>query len=202
MGGFAPLALTGLSALAGLFGSKKQTSTTNSDSTTTPEYDPQTLALKNLLTNQYSSTINTLPAWNTSYETGGLKSIVDSSANAAQAARDALAARGIARTTAGANSVADQSYQQGKNISSFLTNAPIVEDTHRDTELGGAAGFLSSLPIATHTVGNSTTEGTAGPTSPLAGFASGGAEGLAGWLGQYTAQKNLGNILKSLKNPV
>lgn len=198
MGAFAAPIVAALSGIAGAFGKSKQTSDTTSNSTTTPQYDPASLALKNFLLKAFQDNVNTLPDWNKSYETSGVQNLVNSSTNAAQAAADAIAARGISRTTAGANAIGDQSYQQGRQISSFLNNAPIVEQAQKDSRLAGAGGFLASLPVGSTTSGTSHTVGTGGPSSPLAGFINGGAQGLAGVLGQQYATQSLGNILKGL----
>lgn len=193
-----PLAMAGLSALGGLFGTKKQTSDTTSNSTTTPNYDSQSLYLKNQLLGNYSDILKNLPQWNSAYETGGLKNIAAAAQNSGQAAQDILAQRGIARTTAGAGSLVDQSQQQGRNVSSFLTNAPIVENTNALNTYGGAGSFLASLPVGTTTSGSSHTVGTGGPTSPIAGLLGGGVQGLAGVLGQQSANNSLASILKNL----
>lgn len=198
MGAFAAPIVAALSGLAGAFGKSKQTSDTTSNSTTTPQYDPASLALKNFLLKAFQDNVSTLPDWNKSYETSGVQNLVNSSTNAAQAAADAIAARGISRTTAGANAIGDQSYQQGRQISSFLNNAPIVEQAQKDSRLTGAGGFLASLPVGSTTSGTSHTVGTGGPSSPIAGFINGGAQGLAGVLGQQYATQSLGNILKGL----
>lgn len=199
MSSFVAPIVAGLSALGGLFSAKKSTSNTSSTSTTTPNYDPASLALKNFLLSNYTGAVNNVPNWNKSYETSGLQNLVNSSTQAAQSANDALAARGISRTTAGAQAVGDESYQQGKQISSFLNNAPVVEQQNLLSTLGGAGSFLSSLPVGSTTSGTSSTTGTSNaPTSPLAGLISGGAQGYAGILGQQSAINSLGNILKSL----
>lgn len=198
MGSFVAPIVAALSGISGLFGKSKQTSDTTSSSTTTPQYDPAAASLRNFLLSQFQGNVSSLPEWNRSYETGGLQNLVNSSVNSAQAAQDALSARGISRTTAGAQAVGDQSFQQGRQISSFLNNAPIVEQAQKDSRLAGAGSFLASLPVGSSTTGTSHTTGTGGPSSPLAGFVQGGAQGLAGILGQQYASNSLGNILKSL----
>lgn len=193
-----PLILSALGGLGGLFGKSKQVSDTTSDSSTTPNYDPASLALKNFLLQSYQQNVQGLPQFNKAYETSGIQNILNSSQQASQAANDALASRGIARTTAGAQAIGDQSYQQGRSISSFLNNAPIVEQANTREALGGAGSFLSSLPVGSTTHGTSHTVGTGGPSSPVAGFLGGAAQGAAGSLGQYYANNSLANILKSL----
>lgn len=195
MGGFILPAAAGLSALAGIFGGSKSTS--QSTTTTNPNFTPQEQALINLLNGQYTGLINNAPAWNKAYETTGTQNIANSANNAVQAANDALAQRGISRTTSGAQSVANTGYQEGQNLSNFLNQAPIVEQNQLSTNLGNAASFEASLPIGT--TGTSNTTGTGNqPINPLAGFITGGSQGLAAALGQQSATTSLGNILKNL----
>lgn len=200
MGAFVAPIIAGLGALTGLFGSP-QKSSSSSTTTTTPNYDPASLALKNFLTGKYTDSVNNIPGWNQSYQTSGLQNILNSSQSSAQAAQDALARSGTARTTAGAQAVTDQSQQQGKQVSSFLNNAPIVEQQNLLSTLGGAGSYLASLPVGTTNVNNTNTVGGQ-PANPVAGLLGGGATALAGVLGQQAATNSLGNILKNLNlNP-
>lgn len=197
MGGFVMPIIAGLSGLAGAFGKSKQVSDTTSNSTTTPNYDPATLAFKNHLMDIFSNNLNSLPTQD-QFKTAGVKNIQDQSDNAQAGLQDILAAHGLSRTTAGGTSTFDTSYKQGQGISNFLTNAPFNYQTAIAPSLSGASSFLSSLPLGTTTSGSSHTVGTGGPTSPIAGAITGGASGLAGLLGQQQAQTSLGNILKAL----
>lgn len=195
MAGFILPAITGLSALAGVFGGSKSTS--QSTTTTNPNFTPQEQALISLLNGNYTSLINGAPQWNKAYETTGTQNITNAAIQASQAANDALAARGISRTTAGAGAVANTSYQEGQNLSNFLNQAPIVEQNQLSTNLGNAASFEASLPVGT--TSNSNTTGTGSqPINPVSGFITGGSQGLAAALGQQSAATSLGNILKNL----
>lgn len=197
MGAFIAPIIAGLSALTGGLSKQKQTSDTNSTSTTTPNYDPATAAFKNLLLGLYTKNLNNLPSQD-QFTTAGVKNLTDSSDAAQSGLSDILASRGLSRTTAGGSSAFDTSYKQGQGISNFLTNAPFNYQTAIQPELSGGSAFLSSLPLGTTTTGSSHTVGTGGPSSPVAGAITGGASGLAGYLGQIQAQNSLGNILKSL----
>lgn len=185
----------GLSAIGGLFGGQK--STQDSTTTTSPNYDPASLALKNFLLSNYQGAVNNIPNFNKAYETSGVKNIFDSTGSAAQQAQDILSSRGIDRTTAGAGSLVDTSQQRGKQVSNFLNQAPIQEQSNLLSTLGGAGSFLASLPVGSTSTSHTTGTGGA-PLSPVAGALSGGAQGLAAALGQQTASNNLANILKTL----
>lgn len=197
MGAFVAPIIAGLGALTGLFGSP-QKSSSSSTTTTTPNYDPASLALKNFLTSNYTNSVNNIPGWNKAYQTSGLQNILQSATSSSQAAQDALARSGTARTTAGANTVEDQSQQQGKQVSSFLNNAPIVEQQNLLSTLGGAGSYLASLPVGT-TSSNTTNTVGGQPANPVAGLLGGGSTALAGILGQQAANASLGNILKGLQ---
>ena len=190
-----PLAIAGINALGGLFGGNKSTS--QSTTTTTPNFTPQQQSMINMLTGQYSSAIKNAPAWNQAYQTSGVQNFLNNSINANSNANSALSSRGIDRTTAGAQTVADTGYQEGNQIANFLAQAPIAEQTNLNTLLNQASSFNASLPVGTTSSSNTTSTGNA-PISPVAGFLGGGAQGLSAALGQQNAATILGNILKGL----
>lgn len=194
MGAFVAPIVAGLGAITGLFGGNKSTS--NSTTTTTPNFTPAQQQLIASLMQGYQGSISGLPAWNKAYETTGTQNILRGSVQSAQAAQDALAARGISRTTAGAQAINDQSQNEGLNLSNFLNNAPIVEQQNLLNTLGGASGFEASLPVGSTSSSNTTATGNA-PVSPVAGFLGGGATTLAGLLGQQSASANLAKVLKA-----
>lgn len=188
--------MTGLSLLSGLggaFGKQKQVSDTTN--TTTPNYDPASLAFKNFLLQKFTDLSAGQPAWNKAYEASGLQNILRSAQVSGTAANDILAARGLNRTTAGANSIMDQSQQQGRSVSGFLNQAPIVEQQQNLNNLNAGGSFLSSLPVGSTNISH--TVGTGGPSSPVTGFIGGGAQGLAAALGQKTANDSFAKILKN-----
>lgn len=189
------LILGGLSALGGLFGGNK--STQDSTTTSTPNFSPSQLALINQVLSQYGSLIKNTPVFNKAYELGGVQNFLKNSINANDAASSILSARGINRTTAGAKAIADTGYQEGSNIASFLANAPIAEQQNTTDLLGKAGGFTTAIPTGSTSTSHTTGTGNA-PLSPVAGFLSGGAQGLAATLGQQTAIKNLANVLKNI----
>lgn len=189
------LILGGLSGLGGIFSSKKTTS--DSSTTTNPNFSPQQQQLIDLITKGYGSAVADTPRFNQAYETGGVRNYLTNSINANNAANSVLSARGINRTTAGAHAVADTGYQEGNNIASFLANAPIAEQQNTTDLLSKAGGFTTSLPTGSTSTSHTTSVGNA-PINPVAGFLGGGAQGLAAVLGQQNAATNLANILKSL----
>lgn len=209
-------AIAGLSALAGLFGvGKSSTSTSNFNSSTTPTYTPAQTSLMDTLMGSYQNEVTpaSLSQFGQNYTTAGAKNIQTSAGSAEQAIQDALSARGIANTTAGAEGVADTSQSEAGQLSSFLNQAPLLLDQRKQAILSSAGGFLSSLPVGSTTTGSSTTKGNVAPSFNLGGGLLGGASGLAGALGAQSAQTaaqkaqtaagvSLANILKSINGPV
>lgn len=198
MGWIGPV-LTGVSALAGLFGGSRQRQNNTVDKTVMPTMDPQQQSFRDYLINAFRGNLEGDRGFGSAYTTGGLQNILDTTSTAARAGASSLAARGLGRTTAGGYGLGDQSYRAGSQISSFLNNVPIVLDQRRQNLLKDAGGFFSTLPTGTHTTGYDNTSVTAGPTSPLAGFAGGATQGLAGWLGQLNTMNILDKLYKQGK---
>jgi hypothetical protein len=183
MAAFIAPVISGLSALAGIFGGSRNS--------TTPTLSPAQQQLQNTLSGNYTGAINSLPSWNSAYQTTGLQNILKAAINSGTNANDALAKLGIGRTTAGAEAINNQGQQQGQQISGFLNNAPIVEAQNRLSTLAGAGSFLASTPVGSNSMG--------GPLSSLAGGITGGTQGLASVLGANAAQAAYANALKNLQ---
>lgn len=195
MGAFVGAALAGLNALSGAFGSKKQTSTTNSS--TTPIYDEPAASMRSWLINSYGDLMGGQPKFEENYKMGGVSNIQKSSNILDRSISDMLAARGLGRTTAGGSTMLDTGYRSGKDIADFLTQVPLTMDKRRQDILGQAGSFLSSMPTGSRST--STTTGNIAPSSPFAGALEGGASGIGAYLGQYAAQQNFSKLLKSMK---
>lgn len=194
MGAWIGPVLTGVSALAGLFGGSKQKQNATVDKTVMPSYDPQQQAFRDYLISAFRGNLENDQGFGAGYKTSGLQSIADASNTAGNSVASILAARGLGRTTAGAFATGDRNYRAGSQISNFLQNLPLVLDQRRQNLLQGAGSFFSSLPAGTHTTGYDNTSITGGPTSPVAGLVGGASQGIASWLGALNAQ----NILKNL----
>lgn len=190
-------ALAGLSGLSGLI-PKKQVSTTSTDQTTLPTYDPASLSFRDMLMRMFTENIKGDNTFGDNLRTEGLQNIGNTSNLAARSFGDILSSRGINRTTAGSSALGDVSYKSGRDISAFLNHLPLLLDQRKQDLLSGAGSFFSSLPTGSRVTGTSRTEGTV--PGGFSGLLQGGSEGLATYLGQLNAQKNLSKILDSWKN--
>lgn len=187
--------LTGLSFLSGLFG-KKSHNEVDKTTTNTVNYDPKSAAFKDFLMNMYQGNLENDQGFGDAYKTNGLQSIYDQAGLASKNVDNSMTSRGLTRTTAGANSDVENSYRTGGSISRFLSNAPLVLDQRRQGLLNSAGGFFSSLPTGStqHTTGYD----DSGMGGGVAGGIQGGTSGLAGFLGQLSAQGALDKILKGM----
>lgn len=202
--GFIPAAITGLSAIAGLFGNKqKSQGTVDQTTTNTPTFDPTSQAFRDQLIGMFTGRLNGAGSDGTfqqAYTGQGLKNILNTSQTANDALSNILASRGLSRTTAGGFGQAQLGYNQGNSITNFLNSVPLTMDARTSQLMRDAGGFFSSIPYGTsshvtgRTTGNYTYGGGAG------GAIQGGAQGLAGYLGQLSAQNSLYNIMNPPAN--
>lgn len=190
-------ALGGLSALGGLFGSKK--TTTDSTNTITPKLTPGQTGLQNNVIGGWNQLLNGSGdgSFQDAYTTGGLKNINTSQNNAQQAIMDMLTARGLGRTSAGAGTLGDVSLSGASQTANFLNSVPMIMDARRQAILAGSGGFSNAMPVGQTQNLHSVSTGPA-PTSPLAGAISGLSQGLATGLGQYNAQQSFADMLKQM----
>lgn len=186
MGAWTGALLSALSAAGGAFGGSKQTQTT------TPLYDPTVTPFRNKLLNLWNSYVSGTPAFDAAYRRAGENSIVSNANNVSNSISDLLTSRGLGRTSAGVGTLRDTLYNMGSDLANFRNKATLDLDTRKQQLLSGAGGFVSSIPLGSET----TSEG--GPVSPLYGAISGGAQGIATWLGQKSANDNFMKTLKAM----
>lgn len=193
------LALSGLSALQGLFSKPKPAvSDTSSSSTTQPLYDAKSGFFKDYLMNLYGGRLRNNDEFESGYKTNGLFNLQDAARRSHDSVDSILTSRGLGRTGAGGNALADNSYKAGNSIASFLNGLPQIFDQRREQNLNDAGGFFSSLPTGSTTNSTSHTVGQPSGPSAISGLVGGGASGFATYLGQLAANQQLGNILKTM----
>jgi len=203
-----PLAISGISALAGLFGNRKSTAqqqqvqktesdtrnVTDMNRLTMPEYDEQTLAMRNNLMQRYIGQLDDTQDYFGGYRNQGLNTINQGSDAANRAIENVLASRGLSGTSAGITSSIQNQLNRLNQQNTFLNEIPQLQDRRQREVLEAAGGFFSGLPVGQRTTGqdvqtghtSSTTTGTGTQTQPgnmvggLLGSLGGALSGLYG----------------------
>lgn len=212
-----PLILSGISALGGLFGNRKQKqqqtqqSTQNVDITDfieqfqSPTFDEETLGLRNALISQFLNRVNNAPGFGEAYRAAGLQRINQSNNLGRQLLENSLAARGLSSSPVAANAIAQNEANRLMQGSQFLTQAPITLDQLMQERLLQAGNFFSQLPHGLATTGTTrrtgTTTGNVQGETTTPGNLLGGLFGnlgttLAGLYGRgaFRKQPSLGNV--------
>ena len=183
-----PLAISGISALSGLFANRKQQQQQESTSRqvedinqlTAPEYDQKTKAMRDILMNQYLDRLGDNQNFFQGYQRQGLSDINRGSDLAGESINNMLASRGLGGTTAGSYAqVANQLNRSGQQ-NQFLNQIPLLADQRQSNLLEGAAGFFKGLPVGQRQTGQNVTTTTSKGTATIPGNMTGGAvSGLA-----------------------
>jgi hypothetical protein len=207
-----------VSGLAGLFGSKK-TSTTNSSSNTTNENQSQNQfqnsnninlnPLQQGLANNFSNAANTQlnNATNlTPYTESGLQGIQGQGQANETALNANLASRGLSSSPAAATALTQNTLNTGNQEQNFMSQIPLLQSQLENQAIQTGEGALTSQGIATSSNGTSGgttlsqggqqgTSTTTGSVNPLAGLLGGLGAGLAA---PSSSNSNLSSILASL----
>lgn len=189
----APLAIAGISALAGLFGNRKQKteqeSTQNVDMNTTsnPILDAYTQSLQNELTGDWQQQIRGDQSHVAdAYTTGIVNNENMAAAALKKNARSRAAATGSYYTpTRGGEAGIDQA-RIAHTVAAY-NNQPLIAQQLQQQALQGAGQWFSAIPkgTATHQFGTNTTKGsTTTPSNMLGGALAGGGAALAQLYGQ------------------
>jgi hypothetical protein len=184
-----PLAISGISALAGMFANRakkaEQTSSQTIDQTDMPQYDDKTLYMRNQLMDTFLDRLRSNEDFFGGYTNEGLKNINTSSDIAKRSLDNILAARGLSGSSAGASSAMQQRLNSLNQQSSFLNSIPLLRDQRAQQNLTGASGFFNALPTGTRRTGTTTGTGTATqPSNILGGGLTSLGTSLAGLYGQ------------------
>jgi len=195
-----PLALSGISALAGLFGGRKQqqqsTSTSNStsggsssyDNLSSPELSQGQLDLSRLFTDALINKFNAGPADLSGYEAGGLKNINRASDIKSQLLSNIMSQRGLSYSPAAASASAQQENDRVAQSTDFLNTIPLLKKQFEDKNIQDLISGFGALPTATRQTGTNifsqnqsgTTTGTGQiPGNQLGGLFSGLGSGFA-----------------------
>ena len=201
--------LTGVSALAGLFGGKKQqqitgTQTTsgaqtsnqqfNGTNTSTPNLSPIQQKLVDLFT---AGSINQFqhPQDLTDYKNAGLQAINQQSDITNKAVGNMLASRGLSFSPAAATAQTQGLINQGNQQTNFLESLPLLQRQFQQENIRQLLSSFGAIPTGQTQTQSGTSSGTStiqGKTdqtatisgNPLAGLFGGAGAGLAAWLPQ------------------
>jgi hypothetical protein len=212
----APLIGSGISALAGLFGGKKQNETqqnqsttqnynNNSTATSTPNLNPFQQQLSQLFTqgaiDQYQKGTNLAP-----YTQQGLQQIQGQGTANNKMLSNILAQRGLSFSPAAATGLTQNAINSGNQMSSFLSGVPLLQRQLQTQSLEGLMNAFRTMPIGMTQTGTSsgTSTGTSTGTgtqsgNPAAGFFGGLGAGLFAPNQSGGSGSNLSGILDLFK---
>jgi hypothetical protein len=209
-----PALMTGASALAGLMGGRKKTTTEtaegnentsaqtyrNIDMLNMPEYDP--MVWKDLLT-----TLGMLKERATTgadlrgYAATGVQNINAASALKRKALDNILASRGLFRSPIAGSATTGLETDRISQVANFLNGIPLLQRQMQGEDLDRLGNFINSIKVGSrqtgseYTLGNQQTSsykkatGT-DPGNMLAGLFSGAGAGLASIYGMQMRNKN------------
>jgi hypothetical protein len=210
-----PLAISGISALAGLLGNRKkqatQDSTTTQNTSGTENYDnyntpiltPEAMQAYSTLFPQLQNRIQS-GADLSGYTASGLRNITNTGENARNRIVQNLAARGLTNSPASAAIIARQGDTQAGETANFLNSVPLLQRQMQGQDLDQLLRAASALPTGMRQQGSSTRTGTSTsntrgtvtqPSDMLGGLFSGLGQGLASTYGYNWAleqRKKLG----------
>lgn len=179
-----PLAISGVSALAGALSNKKSARTQEQNNTSTTSYtEPAAYAslgdlLRKRITDRLNSTYDL-----SGYEANGLTDINDAFSGAQTNLNADLTARGLATSPVAATANTNLATERGGNIAQFLNSLPDRRRAMEGEDLTRAAGFYAARPLTTTT--------TQSGTQILPGSAAGGAFGSAAEMLAFLAGQGL-----------
>lgn len=195
-----PAIMAGSSMLAGILGNRKSQQQqvqeqwgeqnqqslfdnyTIQDLLTMPEYDPKSLALRNILINNYMDRLNVGEDLWGGYTTQGLSNINQNADYTGQIINNILASRGVRGGAAGwANALAQTN--RLKQQSEFLNQIPLAKDQWQQQNLQNVAQFFSSLPVGQRNTGVTQQFGSSAQRGYTHGYGQGTATDPGNMLG-------------------
>ncbi len=207
-----PLVLSGVSALAGLFGNREKKTTTDQTSNTntsnnatqnvdlsnTPQYTPEMAAYRDQILNALRNRL--VGSTDLSgYTTSGMQQINQGADLRRKALENILASRGLSNSPSAANAVGrTESGRIGEQVN-FMNSIPLLQRQLQGEDLNQFGQFFSSLPVGTRQTGtttlastgqsNTTAHGTTTqPSDMLGGLFGGLGAGLAATIGKRYGQ--------------
>jgi hypothetical protein len=189
-----PAVISGISALAGLFGGRGGTSTSKSSyddtSTATPNFTPQQLQLISYLMPQLIQRMRDedVNANAEAYKANGLREINTANEARTKLLQQMAAARGLQFSPAG---VSPQMLNESSRIAQqtqFLETIPAYKDQMQRQRISDLMQFFTSLPTGSTQTRKGSSVGTqTQPSNMMGGLVSGLGQGLAASYGYQWA---------------
>ncbi len=183
-----PAVLAGLSGLGGFFANRPQTTTSSSTAsgsqTSTPNFDPASLALRNNLIRNYLQQLQPNNLDLSGYEANSAEAINKNRQLQMQQMREQLAARGI---TGPAAELAIQNVNNDRfsDITQLHNSIPLLRQQLTSQIMQNAGQFFSGIPYGQTGTSNQTQQGTqTSPGNQLGGLIGGAAAPLSYFYGQ------------------
>jgi len=173
-----PLLTTGISALAGLFGSKPKPVTTNSSSTSTST--PNIGGGQQGIIDDFTQGIHKQMQGTdlTGYTGQGLQQINQSAGVGDKMSDNILAARGLSNSPYAAFMKNQNNNNRLNQSSQFLNQIPLLQQQLRQQAIQTAISGSQAIPFGSTQSGSSTSTQSGGGGSPVAGALSGLGAGL------------------------
>ena len=195
-----PFLTTGISALAGLFGSKPKpiTTTTNSTNTSTPNIGANQQNLIDQFTQGITKQMQGTDL--TGYTGQGLQQINQSAGVGDKMSDNILAARGLSNSPYAAFMKNQNNNNRLNQSSQFLNQIPLLQQQLRQQAIQQAISGSAAIPFGTTSTGSSTSTQTGGGGSPVAGALSGAGAALNAPINGVgtTAGESIGNTLAGI----
>ncbi len=149
-----PLAISGLSALAGGLSNRSQQTQQQQTSTSTPNLDPQDLNFRNQIMSQYLNQLSQGVNLG-GYQASGIDDINRNRELQGQQTRENLASRGIngPAFNFALNNINNQRYG---DLTRFQQGIPLLQHQLQSDILRNAGGFFSSIPYGQTQTGKGT----------------------------------------------
>ena len=183
-----PAIMAGIGALGGALNNKAKTntqtqtqdSTTKQNSSTSANYGETELDVRNNILRQLLGATEDTTNFAEGATNAGIQGINASDAARRRMQQSMITSRGLGRTTAGVNALAQgDQFRQGQ-VNQLMAQMPYQQEKIRSDRLGDLSRFFATLPVGMNTNTTSTTNatGTGTQTTPgnmLGGALSGGA---------------------------
>jgi hypothetical protein len=177
-----PLALTGLSALAGALASRRKSRVSRTegfDVTQEPVIPPILQQGQRFLVNELLNRISQ-PLDLTGYRGSGISNINRSFDLRNEALKNILASRGLSFSPVAANALANAETQRLQAIADFVNQLPLLSRQLQTGDLTLLAQFLPTIPTGVRRFGTTTANQLGFESgSPIGGLASGAGQALA-----------------------